>query len=200
MERPAGRRQELAPTRSWETIERIDGARGAAAGCWALRAAGTTAAAVTAGVMVLGSAPALAAYSVTRHDGTVSVTVNNVSGVRGANTALQKLRARVVVVPVKAGCPSIDSLPKAQPGPHPAIWVSLRMDSDGHRSVSVRIKGTIPAGDTMILAFSGDEQTGSVGAGGIITGPVPSCVSLPAPPPGSGSPPAPPASGGSQAG
>ena len=87
-----------------------------------------------------------------------------------------------MVVPVKAGCPSIDSLPKAQPGTHPAVWVASRLDSDGHRSVSVRIKGTIPAGDTMILAFSGDEQTGSVGAGGIITGPVPSCVSLPAAP------------------
>jgi len=142
----------------------------------------------------------MAAYSVTRHDGTVSVTVNNTSGVRGANTALQKLQARVVVVPVKAGCPSIDSLPKAPLDPHPAVWVAAGMDSDGHRSVSVRIKGTIPAGDTMILAFSGNQQTGSVGAGGIITGPVPSCVSLPAAPPGSGSAPAPPASGGSQAG
>jgi hypothetical protein len=154
---------------------------------WLATGAAGAAAAVTAGVMALGSAPALAAYSVTRHDGTVSVTVNNVSGVGGANTALQKLRARVVVVPVKAGCPSIDSLPKAQPGLHPAVWVASRMDSDGHRSVSVRIKGTIPAGDTMILAFSGDEQTGSVGAGGIITGPVPSCVSLPAAPQGGGS-------------
>ena len=41
----------------------------------------------------------------------------------------------------------------------------------------------------MILAFSGDEQTGSVRAGGIITGPVPSCVSLPAAPLGGGTPP-----------
>lgn len=136
--------------------------------------------------MALGSAPALAAYSVTRHDGTVSVTVANLSGMTGANTALRRLRARVVVVPVKPGCPSIDSLPKAEPGPHPAVWVAARMDGDGHNSVSVRIKGTIPAGDTMILAFSGDQHTGSLGAGGIITGPVPACVSLPSPPGGSG--------------
>jgi hypothetical protein len=52
----------------------------------------------------------------------------------------------------------------------------------------------------MILAFSGDQHTGSLGAGGIITGPVPACVSLPSPPDGGGTPPAPPASGGSQAG
>jgi hypothetical protein len=44
--------------------------------------------------MALGSTPALAAYSVTRHDGTVSVTVANVTGLAGANTALRKLRAR----------------------------------------------------------------------------------------------------------
>ena len=78
-----------------------------------------------------------------------------------------------MVVPVKAGCPSIDSLPKAQPGTHPAVWVASRMDSDGHREVSVRIKGTIPAGDTMILAFSGDEQTGSVGPAGSSRDPFP---------------------------
>ena len=36
----------------------------------------------------------------------------------------------------------------------------------------------------MILAFSGSGKPGttSAGAGGIITGPVPSCVSLPAAP------------------
>lgn len=53
--------------------------------------------------------------------------------------------------------------------------------------MSVKIKGNIPAGDTMILAFSGSRQAGSVGAGGIISGPVPICVSLPGPPDG-GSP------------
>ena len=43
----------------------------------------------------------------------------------------------------------------------------------------------------MILAFSGNPRSGSVGAGGIITGSVPRCVSLPsAPSGGSGSGPA----------
>ena len=124
----------------------------------------------------------MAAYSVTRHDGTLSVSVYNATGVAGANAALKRIKARVVVVPVGESCPGIELIPVADPPPHLATWVSTSVNSDGHRSVSVKIKGTIPAGDTMILAFSGNRQTGSVGAGGIITGPIPTCVSLPGPP------------------
>jgi hypothetical protein len=147
---------------------------------WLATGAVGTAAAVTAGVMALGSTPAMAAYSVTRHDGVVTVSVNRASGVAGANAALHKMRARVVVVPVRPGCPPIGSLPRPHPAPHPAVGVKSRMNGQGHRSVSVTIKGSIPAGDTMILAFTGNPHGGgSVGAGGIITGPVPRCVSLP---------------------
>ena len=63
------------------------------------------------------------------------------------------------------------------------------MTKSGHRSVTVKMgKGGIPAGDTMILAFSGSGGPGStsLGAGGIITGPVPRCVSLPSAPSGGG--------------
>ena len=153
---------------------------------WLAAGAAGAAAAVTAAVMALSSAPAMAAYSVTRDDGTVSVSVYNASGVAGANAALDAMHARVVVVPVRPGCPPIGSLPRPHPVPHPAVWVKSRVNGDGHRSVSVKIKGSIPAGDTMILAFSGDRHSGSVGAGGIITGPVPSCVSLPSAPSGGG--------------
>jgi hypothetical protein len=142
----------------------------------------------TAAVMALGSAPAMAAYSVTQLDGTVSVSVDNASGVAGANTALQRMHARVVVVPVRPGCPPIGSLPRPHPAPHPAVWVKSGVNRHGHRSVSVKIKGSIPAGDTMILAFSGSGGPGSasLGAGGIITGRVPRCVSLPPAPSGGG--------------
>jgi hypothetical protein len=145
-------------------------------------------AAATAAVMALGSAPAMAAYSVTRDGGTVSVSVANASGVAGANAALRALRARVVVVEVRAGCRPIGSLPRPQPAPHLPVWVRTGVGQNGHRSVSVKIKGAIPRGDTMILAFSGDGRPGhtSLGAGGIITGPVPRCVSLPSAPHGGG--------------
>jgi hypothetical protein len=121
----------------------------------------------------------MAAYSVTRHDGTVSVSVYRASGVAGANAALPRMHTRVVVVPVRPGCPPIGSLPQPHPPPHPAVWVTTGTNGQGHRSVSVKIKGSIPAGDTMILAFTGNPHTGGSVAGGIITGQVPSCVSLP---------------------
>jgi hypothetical protein len=146
---------------------------------WVATAAAGAAGAATATVLALGSAPAMAAYSVSRHDGTVTVSVASASGVAGANAALHALRSRVVVVPVRPGCPAIGSLPRPRPAPHPAVWLRAGVNGNGHRSVSVKIKGGIPAGDTVILAFTGNPHSGgSVGAGGIITGRVPRCVSL----------------------
>jgi hypothetical protein len=157
---------------------------------WLATGAAGAVAAVTAAVMALGSAPALAAYSVTQYgNGTVTVSVDRASGVVGANAALHKMRARVVVVPVRPGCPPIGSLPRPHPAPHPYASVATRVTRSGHRSVTVKLgKDGIPAGDTMILAFSGSGGPGStsLGAGGIITGRVPRCVSLPPAPHGGG--------------
>ncbi|HEY1617389.1 MAG TPA: hypothetical protein VGG25_07210 [Streptosporangiaceae bacterium] len=142
------------------------------------------AAAITAAVMALSSAPALAAYSVTRDSGAVTVSVTRASGVTGANAALRRMHRRVVIVPVRPGCPAIGSLPRPHLAPHLESWTESRVTRHGHRSVSVKVKGGIPAGDTMILAFSGSGRPGttSLGAGGIITGRVPRCVSLPSAP------------------
>ena len=146
---------------------------------WLAAGAAGTAAAVTATVMALGSAPAYAAYSVTQHDGAVTVAVNRPAGVAGANATLHAMRARVVVVPVRPGCPPIGSLPRPRPAPHPSVWVKALLTGNGHPSVTVKLgKGGIPAGDTLILAFTGGRGN-SLGEGGIITGPVPRCVSLP---------------------
>jgi hypothetical protein len=146
-------------------------------------AVGVAAAATTAGVLAVGSAPAYAAYSVTPHaNGTVTVSVSRASGVAGANAALQRIHARVAVVPVRPGCPAIGSLPHPDPAPHPQVSVLTGVDQHGHRSVTVTLgQGGIPAGDTLILAFSGSGGPGttSLGAGGIITGHAPDCVSLP---------------------
>ena len=172
MERPAAARRP-ARRSARRPVWLATGVVGAAAG-------------LTAAVMALGSAPALAAYSVTQHHGAVTVAVNRPAGVAGANATLHAMGARVVVVPVRPGCPPIGSLPRPQPAPHPSVSVRAGVNGDGHRSVTVKVgQGGIPAGDTMILAFSGGRGN-SLGAGGIITGPVPRCVSLPSAPPGPG--------------
>jgi hypothetical protein len=139
-------------------------------------------AAATAAIVALGSAPASAAYSVTRHaNGAVTVSVLRSSGVAGANVTLHKMHARVRVVRVRPGCRPIGSLPRPKPAPHPSVKVASKVTKNGHRSVTVTL-GTagIPKGDTMILAFSGNPRSGTaLGVGGIITGHVPHCVSLP---------------------
>jgi hypothetical protein len=143
-------------------------------------------AAVTAGVMALGSsAPAEAAYSVIRHaNGTLTVSVSRPSGVAGANVTLHAMGARVVVVPVRPGCPAMGSLPHPNPAPHPAIMVATGVNANGHVSVTVKVwgKNGIPAGDTVVVAFYGHLRGTMGGAAGIITGRVPSCVSLSLPP------------------
>ncbi len=158
---------------------------------WLAAGAAGAVAAGTVAVLALGSTPALAAYSVTRHDGAITVAVNRSSGVAGANVTLHAMGARVRVVPVRPGCPAIGSLPHPRPAPHLAVSVKTGTNGNGHRSVTVKLgKPGIPAGDTMILAFSGSGGPGStsLGAGGIITGPVPRCVSLPQAPSGAGGP------------
>jgi hypothetical protein len=147
------------------------------------------ASAVTAAVVVLGGSPAYAAYAVTPHaNGTVTVAVYQASGLAGANAALHKLGARVVVVPVRPGCPPISSLPHPTPPVHRSVRTKAGIGKGGHRSVTVRVgKPGIPAGDTLLLAFTPPSHHGpSLGAGGLITGKVPSCVSLPPAPTGSG--------------
>ena len=146
---------------------------------WLAGGAVGVAGAVTAAVLALASAPA---YAVTQHDGSTSVSVYSTAGVAGANAALRKIHARVVVVPVRAGCPPIGSLPRPHRVPHLSESVASGLSKSGHRGVTVKLRqGGIPRGDTMILAFSGGRGD-SLGAGGIITGPAPRCVSLPAAP------------------
>jgi hypothetical protein len=163
--------QQRAPARRWFRRP-----------AWLATGAAGLVAGVTAAVLALGSAPAMAAYSVTRHDGTVMVSVYRASGVPGANAVLHKMHARVVVVPVRPGCRPIKSLPRPHPVAHADVWAGAEVNGHGDRAVSVKIKASsIPADGTLLLAFSGGGRQGStsLGAGGIITGPVPRCVSLP---------------------
>ena len=173
-----GRRASFRPVNAAEPSASRSRLRVARRPAWlATGVAGVAAAATAAALTLGGAAPAYAVSS--GPDGTVNVSVSQPSGVAGANTALQRLHVRVRVVPVRAGCPSISSLPHPTMTHHPAVSVSAGKSQGGHRSVSVKVSGSgIPAGATMLLAFSTQGGT-NLGAGGWITGPIPSCVSFP---------------------
>jgi hypothetical protein len=116
-----------------------------------LLTAGAGGVAVAAAVGTLVAGGSTPAYAVTTHpDGTVTLAVYQTSGIAGANSKLHELGDRVVVVPVKPGCPSIDSLPA--PGV-PAKDISLQVKASTGGSVTVDAHG-VPAGDILVLGLS----------------------------------------------
>lgn len=162
--------------------------RRAARPAW-LTAGLLTATAAAAGGFVLFGGAASPAYAVTRNaNGTVSVAVKQASAIDAANARLKAIGVRVVIVPVRAGCPDLDSL--ADQGLHGAT-VGVGVSGGGGQvdSITVDAQG-VPADDTLVLAFE-DSDGGAFGGSGIVEGKVPGCVTLPTPPtapagPGSG--------------
>jgi hypothetical protein len=152
-----------------------------------LLAAGTACAAVaaTAGVLVAGGGTP--AYAVTANpDGTVTLAVHQESGIAGANARLRQLGdGQVVVVPVKAGCPGVGSLPAPAAPRSGHIPLQTTVSRDG--SVTVKAKG-IPAGDILVVGVATTTHGSMVTSGGgsaLTSPPAPACVSLPsAPAPG----------------
>ena len=140
------------------------------------------AAAATAGALVAvgGGTPAgreTPAYALTTsQDGTITLAVYHPSGISQANAKLHQLGDRVVVVPIRPGCPSVHSLPPPmRPADKGSITVMSAKSRDG--SVKVRASG-IPAGDILVV---GVEVTahGSAGVASLTSPPAPSCVSAP---------------------
>jgi len=147
---------------------------------WVTAAGTATAGAVAAGLVVFGGGAA-PAYAVTENpNGTLSVAVHKAAAIDAANARLKALGARVVVVPVRPGCVSLQSIGlKDSQGP---VTVTIE-SNDG--ALTVDAKG-IPAGETMVIGFD-DSQSGGLAGSALIRGKAPNCVSLPAPgslPPG----------------
>lgn len=142
-------------------------------------AAGTggLAVAATAGSLVaVGGSPAYALT--TNQDGSISLAVYQEPGIAQANAELQSIGARVVVVPVRAGCPSISTVRKPTVPVQGKLRVQGSVGRDG--KVTVHADG-VPRGDVILVAteVSGKlRQTASV----VTSQPTPSCVSLPTPP------------------
>src|SRR5215472_13451010 len=81
-----------------------------AAGAGGVAVAATAGVLTAAGVLTVGGGTPAYALT-TNQDGTVTLAVYQESGIAQANAKLQLLGDRVVVVPVRPGCPSIHSLP-----------------------------------------------------------------------------------------
>ncbi|HVT67711.1 MAG TPA: hypothetical protein VHF26_08185, partial [Trebonia sp.] len=152
--------------------------------------AGALAVGLTVGLGAFGGTGS-PAYAVTQQpDGTLTVAVKQLSAVPSANKKLRslgQLGQRVVLVPVKAGCPSIDSLPapKVSPAttgqsssgkvPAGTAGGNVQVNQDG--SAAVRAQN-IPAGDIEVLAVAVTGHTVHM-ADRLTSPPAPSCVSLP---------------------
>ena len=138
--------------------------------------------AVTALSLTLTATTSTPAYAVTRNgDGTVTITLQDMLGVSGANAELAKLGVPVRVLPMVAGChEKIDPAPGATPSMFLDVIVQPTAADDNN--VTVRL-ARIPAGDTLLLNYQRFYQHGIAdGVGGVMTfvrGPAPSCFDGP---------------------
>jgi hypothetical protein len=157
------------------------------AGAGGLAIAATVAAVVAGGSGAGGSGGGAAAvagggspaYSVTKlPDGTVSVAVYRKSGITGANSKLQTLDDKqVVIVPVQAGCPDLFSLNRSDtvgPGATP-IFTTVKV---GGTAIMLKSPG-IPKGDVILVAVDTNSAKQATSGGVVLAKlPAPKCVSL----------------------
>jgi hypothetical protein len=136
------------------------------------------AAAATAGIVV-GAVAGIGgggnpAYAVTQNpDGSVTITISDMSGVAGTNVRLRALGVRAVAVPVQAGCPAITSLPRPSALPTSSRGRTTRLPDGG---VAVYVQG-IPPGDLVVIAVKARPGGAPDLRTQLTSGPVPRCVS-----------------------
>jgi hypothetical protein len=165
---PAGSRRQFASRR----VLLATGAGGLAVAATAGALAATTGAPAAGG----GSS----AYALTAgHDGTVTLAVYQTSGISQANAKLRELGDNVVVVPVRPGCPPINSLPKPPVLPNGKGEISVHASKSTDGTITVNAAG-VPAGDILVIGAQVTAQ-GSTLAATLSAAPAPSCVSMPAP-------------------
>lgn len=136
-------------------------------------AAGTAIAAVlgTSAALALDSVSSPPAFAVTQNtDGTITVDINELTGVSGANAQLASLGVRAEAIVIDPSCTS-----DARSIPYPDLHGAILGPSDLTVGVTIH-PAAIPAGDTLLL---GAKQ----GASGqvavrvmLVKDPAPSCV------------------------
>lgn len=122
---------------------------------------------IAAIAITTGTAPS-AAYAVTQsNDGTVHVSISDLTGITGANEQLEKLGVPVRVVPVSATCTATGDIIT----PPPSLGTAAAQADLG---IAVR-PDLIPSGDTLVLTA---KQAGPAVylSYAFYRGPAPACV------------------------
>jgi hypothetical protein len=136
----------------------------------------------TAAALLLGAASSSPAFAVTRNsDGTVSVSIDRLSGIAGANQKLASLGIRAKAVAVGAGCNSNWTVNKqvilAGSERRPAAPAQLHKLAAVRAAAAARIDpGKIPAGHTVVIAAWRAGQQVRVYASRAVAGPPPLCL------------------------
>jgi hypothetical protein len=143
---------------------------------WALSAPLPITAAGAAAILLFAASEPAPAFAVSRGtDGTVMITLNEITGVSGANSKLRSLDVNnVVVVPITAGCTT-------------QIAMSYLGTGSAADSAVTVTPGAIPTGTTVVLAAEQTAQGQIEEAIGRVSGPAPTCVA-PAPAGANGTP------------
>ena len=117
------------------------------------------------------TATSAASFAVTRNpNGTVTVTINQIAGVSGANTELAALGVSATAVPIVQRCTAaLQLLPKESSSP-----ILPSPGSGLPQSVTIE-PSAIPAGDTVVLAVA--QIAGGIQMlDGMVQGAAPACV------------------------
>jgi hypothetical protein len=146
--------------------------------------AGGVAVAATASVLATGGGTGTQDYALTTNHDKITLAVYQESGIAQANARLRQLGDRVVVVPVRAGCPSLYSLPQAAVPPG-QMSVSVAGSRSSGGSITVNAHG-VPAGDILVVAVQVTAQ-GTRTSAALTSAAPPSCVTVPVLPPNGGS-------------
>jgi hypothetical protein len=121
-------------------------------------------AAVLTAILVFGGSDVAPSFAVTTEpDGAVQVTIDDLTGISGANARLRVLGVSAVVVPMRASCTTHIGLSYEGMSEEPAPTISV-------------MPAEIPAGSTIVLAAEQIGPNTVEMAFGQVTGAPPSCV------------------------
>jgi hypothetical protein len=139
----------------------------------------------TAVALALAAAGSSPAFAVTRNpDGTISVVINRLEGIQGANQRLHAIGVRAVAVPVNADC---KNGPVAQAAlqalkyrARPGSWSIDKAARPGVIHAEIN-PGRIPNGKTLVLAAPPPGARVAIAKARAVAGAVPDCYAYDAP-------------------